>query len=205
MGESDSTVSLPDVGRRSREKRSSLVFYHRGGSEIAPLLPDATLVVGRTRPADVAINDPSLSRQHARFTREGDAIWVEDLGSTNGTRVRGKKITRTRIKLDDEVDIGAVSASVHVLSAQEPELGEMESHDRFVSNLEDEVVRARTFGRQLGLLMVSAATRQKAQLLVQALQAHGWNQTATADALGMPLRTLFHKIKRYGIQKKHER
>jgi DNA-binding NtrC family response regulator len=121
-------------------------------------------VVGRARPADVAINDPSLSRQHARFTREGDTIWVEDLGSTNGTRVRGKTITRTKIKLDDEVDIGAVSASVHVLAAQEPELGEMESHDRFVANLEDEVVRARTFNRPLALLMVSAATRQKAQL-----------------------------------------
>ena len=38
-------------------------------------------------------DDPELSRQHARVTRAGDAIRIEDLGSTNGTVVNGQRIT----------------------------------------------------------------------------------------------------------------
>jgi DNA-binding NtrC family response regulator len=43
--------------------------------------------------------------------------------------------------------------------------------------------------------------RYEAELIVQALRAAGWNQTAAAQALGMPLRTLVHKIKTLGIKK----
>jgi DNA-binding NtrC family response regulator len=43
--------------------------------------------------------------------------------------------------------------------------------------------------------------RYEVDLIVQALRDAGWNQTAAAQALGMPLRTLVHKIKTLGIRK----
>ena len=43
--------------------------------------------------------------------------------------------------------------------------------------------------------------RYEAELIVQALRDAGWNQTAAAQALGMPLRTLVYKIKVLGIKK----
>jgi DNA-binding NtrC family response regulator len=46
--------------------------------------------------------------------------------------------------------------------------------------------------------------RYEAQLLLEALSKHDWNQTRTAKALGIPLRTLVHKMKQYGLRKRYE-
>jgi len=57
-------------------------------------IPNSGLLVGRSaRPPGQLGGDPALSRQHARFTPSPDgALLVEDLGSTNGTRVNGAMI-----------------------------------------------------------------------------------------------------------------
>jgi DNA-binding NtrC family response regulator len=47
--------------------------------------------------------------------------------------------------------------------------------------------------------------RYEADLIMRALHKHGGNQTETAKALGLPLRTLVHKIQTYGIKKKFDR
>ena len=41
----------------------------------------------RDAPADVTVRDNSLSRQHATIELSGGQVWVEDLESTNGTRI----------------------------------------------------------------------------------------------------------------------
>src|SRR6185503_16567419 len=48
------------------------------------------------------------SRQHARFVRNQGEVWVEDLDSRNGTRLRGKAIERQRLESGDEILIGNV-------------------------------------------------------------------------------------------------
>jgi serine phosphatase RsbU (regulator of sigma subunit) len=50
------------------------------------------LVVGRSSKADLVLSDRFLSRQHARFYREGDAWMVEDLGSRNTTLLNGRPL-----------------------------------------------------------------------------------------------------------------
>ncbi|MBX3258747.1 MAG: FHA domain-containing protein, partial [Labilithrix sp.] len=72
-----------------REPRVSLVFYFRDGAKI--VVPGPTpLVVGRSWPADVVVDDPSVSRAHARFFVGPDGgVVFEDLGSKNGTRLNG--------------------------------------------------------------------------------------------------------------------
>jgi len=52
-----------------------------------------SLVVGRSSRADLVLSDRFLSRQHARFYREGDAWMVEDLGSRNTTLLNGRPVT----------------------------------------------------------------------------------------------------------------
>ena len=47
--------------------------------------------------------------------------------------------------------------------------------------------------------------KYEAQLIVRALHKHSGNQTEAAKALGLPLRTLVHKIQLYGIKKKFDR
>ncbi len=52
-----------------------------------------TLTIGRAQDNDVVLDDPQVSRHHAQVVRRGDEIVVEDLGSTNGTLVNGRRIT----------------------------------------------------------------------------------------------------------------
>lgn len=54
------------------------------------------LVVGRDPACDVRFDDPSVSRAHAALQRHGNAIYVEDLGSTAGTLVNGAAATAGR-------------------------------------------------------------------------------------------------------------
>lgn len=56
-----------------------------------PLRGDS-LVVGRALDADLTLADPFLSRRHSRFSRKGEDLVVEDLGSRNGTLVNGQRI-----------------------------------------------------------------------------------------------------------------
>src|ERR1700760_838994 len=137
--------------------RTTLVFYHRDGAQVAQLEMTRPLIVGRAAPADVEIPDPGLSRQHARFTWDEHGIWLEDLDSTNGTKKNGAPITRAQISPGDEIAIGPVMVSVHVISSIDDELRGFDGHDRFVAALVDEITRARTFQRPLALVMVRAS------------------------------------------------
>ena len=51
-------------------------------------------VIGRSRDCDITLNDPNVSRHHAEIRPDGRGGWlVEDLGSTNGVKVDGRRIT----------------------------------------------------------------------------------------------------------------
>ena len=69
----------------------------------------ATAIVGRDPICDITINDPEVSRQHARFTQTSDSYQIEDLGSTNGTFVNGKQIGSEPIQLahGNEIQFGS--------------------------------------------------------------------------------------------------
>lgn len=68
---------------------------------------DHTLVVGRGSGADVRLEDEYASDRHASFTTEGGQVWVEDLGSTNGTTIDGAPLlSKTRVTPDSAIIIG---------------------------------------------------------------------------------------------------
>jgi DNA-binding NtrC family response regulator len=137
--------------------RTTLVLYHRDRASVAQLEKGTPLVIGRAAPSDVTIPDPNLSRTHAQFTWDDAGIWVEDLGSTNGTRKNGKKIERARVEAGDLVAIGPVHVAIHILSSTDHDLRGFDGHDRFVASFEDELTRARTFTRPLALVMVQSS------------------------------------------------
>lgn len=65
------------------------------------------VVLGRSREADLRLADANVSRKHAEIRRDGEAYWVVDLGSTNGTVVNGKRITRHELEDGDRITLGA--------------------------------------------------------------------------------------------------
>jgi hypothetical protein len=63
----------------------------------ARLLNSAPLTVGRGPQNDLALDgDDYASAKHARIEQRRDGVWVEDIGSTNGTYLNGIKLTRAR-------------------------------------------------------------------------------------------------------------
>jgi DNA-binding NtrC family response regulator len=80
------------------------------GARVFPLPPDGEVVVGRAADAAVRIDDASISRRHAAL-RLGEAVTVEDLGSANGTRVRGTVVApgaRVEARAGDVIEFGSV-------------------------------------------------------------------------------------------------
>lgn len=66
-------------------------------------------ILGRDPEAHVWVNRPGVSRRHARVVIAGDAAVLEDLGSTNGTWLRGERVTTpTPLHDGDEIRLGPV-------------------------------------------------------------------------------------------------
>ena len=71
------------------------------------------VIVGRSPNADIVIAAGYVSARHARFTLMGQNLFVEDLGSTNGTTVNGQRISDpVALSENDVVTIGDVSIRV---------------------------------------------------------------------------------------------
>lgn len=70
------------------------------------LIPGESLTIGRGRDSECRISDPNLSRKHCllRATYQGPEI--EDLGSANGTLVRGVRVSRMRLAMNEVVMLG---------------------------------------------------------------------------------------------------
>jgi pSer/pThr/pTyr-binding forkhead associated (FHA) protein len=71
-------------------------------------LNSAQLTIGRGRRNDISIaNDEYASARHARFEPRQDGVWVQDLGSTNGTYLNGARLEHPkRLTQGDIVRIG---------------------------------------------------------------------------------------------------
>jgi len=69
-------------------------------------LPPGGLKVGRATDNDLVLDDPSLSRHHAQVNRPGGKLEVEDLGSSNGTFVNGRRVGKSPIGPGDVVRFG---------------------------------------------------------------------------------------------------
>ena len=73
-------------------------------------------VVGRERDAAIRLDEPSISRHHARVIVSGDRATVEDLESKNGTSVGGKRVRGIQtIKDGDAILFGTVAARLRIL------------------------------------------------------------------------------------------
>ena len=68
-------------------------------------------VLGRSRDADVRIEDPNVSRRHAEIVQEGSTYWLVDLGSTNGTEVDGRRVQRVRLDDGSHFTIGETTVT----------------------------------------------------------------------------------------------
>jgi pSer/pThr/pTyr-binding forkhead associated (FHA) protein len=74
--------------------QSSFRMVMRSGPTVGKVYPleKGELFVGRDLSNDIVINDPEISRRHSRLFAQGNAYYLEDLGSTNGTFINGQRL-----------------------------------------------------------------------------------------------------------------
>jgi phosphoserine phosphatase RsbU/P len=94
------------LGDDSRCMAQLLIKHSNGNEETVPINRLRT-TIGRSARSDVCIPDAFASRLHAEIRQEGDSLWLQDLGSANGTRYNGNVVkTAVALTSGNEFQIG---------------------------------------------------------------------------------------------------
>jgi hypothetical protein len=70
------------------------------------VLSGSRVVLGRSREADIVLEDPNVSRRHAELRRDEGGWQIVDLGSTNGIKVNGRRVDNQPLNRGDQITIG---------------------------------------------------------------------------------------------------
>ncbi|WP_158984994.1 FHA domain-containing protein [Lysobacter panacisoli] len=98
-------------------------FFLRGVSSEVSGRSDAligVLTIGRSSECNLRFDTPGLSRTHARLMPTETGVQVEDLGSSNGSYINGKRVLRGEAHVGDEVMFDTLRFRVAATSVQEP-------------------------------------------------------------------------------------
>src|SRR4051812_37160711 len=136
-----------------------------------PLPDGAAITIGRSNQCDVTVEDESISRRHATL-RIGETTTIEDLGSANGTVVRGNQLTAARptlIGVGEPVRLGTGTILLLQHQAQLTSPHKLWMHDQFAARLEEECTRAQRSGKAFVLLRIQADRRAPASFVEKTL------------------------------------
>jgi len=105
-GDAPPRSSAPPRGEEEAgAARATLELVDQAGQQIP--LPNQA-VVGRMPGCDVQLDDPSVSRRHARISKATQGWLIEDLGSTNGIMVNGASVDREYLTGGEDIELGNV-------------------------------------------------------------------------------------------------
>jgi hypothetical protein len=100
---------LPPPKKTKRTRGAPRILTITQGSQAGQSadLADGVILIGRGADAQLNLDDDYVSTRHARVVSGENGIYLEDLGSTNGSYVNGQRITNpTTITLSDTLRIG---------------------------------------------------------------------------------------------------
>ncbi|MBD3672722.1 MAG: FHA domain-containing protein [Planctomycetaceae bacterium] len=84
------------------------------GDRTIRITQDITVVGRRPEVCDLVIPSDSISKIHSVISKTDGLLFVRDLGSTNGTRVNGQRVTRGALLPGDELAFASVKYKVHL-------------------------------------------------------------------------------------------
>lgn len=110
-----------------------------------PLRMNREIIIGRSSDLDMVLVEDMVSRRHAKITSTASEVYIQDLGSTNGTFVNGEKISRSRITEGDRILVG--TSIIKLVAADSASSGQTEAEAR--RRLEAGANRHSTAGRPM--------------------------------------------------------
>ncbi|MBI2895594.1 MAG: sigma 54-interacting transcriptional regulator [Deltaproteobacteria bacterium] len=145
-------------GAQGRRSRGHLLVTGPQIFAVYDLPERGTIRIGRGETADVRIDDPLISREHAAL-HVADGIELEDLGSANGTRLGDRALEpHERVELRPGEAVGVGSA---LLIVERASIGSRPrrfwTHGYFESRLEEECARAQREGATFAIARIRAA------------------------------------------------
>lgn len=105
------------VRGQNRRSETWIILIEKGPRELrgVKITVNGPVIVGRAPGADIVIAASTVSGRHARFSRLGENLLIEDLGSTNGTTVNGVTVKGAmQLEEGDLVGIGDVTMRVRL-------------------------------------------------------------------------------------------
>ena len=85
-----------------------LVMFRADGERRSFSITRDMTVLGRREDCDLRIPLGEVSRKHCRLVRDGDSLKVEDLGSSNGTFLNGKRVQEALLSPGDSIQVGPI-------------------------------------------------------------------------------------------------
>lgn len=95
--------------QKAKEQPACLILIRGTPQGHRYFITQDEMIIGRDPINDISISDPSVSKKHAKITREGTVIKLEDLGSSNGTVINGKKLSPghvVKLAKEDMIKLG---------------------------------------------------------------------------------------------------
>ena len=92
-----------------------IIFGHDKGEKF-PLSGQRIISIGRDQSNDIVLNDPRVSKRHARVILENGSVAFEDLGSTNGSFVNSRPVDRVELSGGERIKLGGTT----ILFARKP-------------------------------------------------------------------------------------
>ncbi len=96
-----------------------IVFTLEDGTEIETELDSDVITIGRHSDSIVELPSASVSSHHATIKRRKDSFYVQDLGTTNGTKLNGVEVEEAKLEDGDQLCFGDIPAVVHLKAAAE--------------------------------------------------------------------------------------
>lgn len=97
-----------------------LILY-RGNEKLGLDLKDGVYRIGRDKPADIVIPDPTVSGSHAELQINGSTVQIRDLGSTNGTFINDAPVSAiTPVTPSDQLRLGSVKVGIELVEEEKP-------------------------------------------------------------------------------------
>jgi hypothetical protein len=91
-----------------------LIYSGKLRGKTFALPPEGKVVIGRSKDAAITIPDANMSRAHCAITATSQGYRLEDLGSTNGTSVNGKRVREAVLREGDRIVFGETESEFRV-------------------------------------------------------------------------------------------